>query len=119
MRRHKTDAEITGHIVQHTQQLCEIHILVKAFSVRIDVLPKEGDFLISRIHKRTEFRKNVRAFPASFPSPHIRDNAIGTKVVAAVHNRQPRLKRLIPMNGEPLCDAVGGIRNILYAFFLR
>ena len=95
MRGHKPDDKFTLHGVDFPQQFCKGNRLFQIFSVGVDVLPQQHDFLVSVLNQVLDFSQNHFRLPTAFPSPYIRNDAIGAEVVATVHNRNRRFESAV------------------------
>ena len=89
MTRHKADQKVSRNVVDPPDQVGKIYVFRQIFSVGIDVLPQQGDVLISFLHQAPGFCYDIVRFPGPFPSPHIGDDTVSTEIVAPVHDAQP------------------------------
>ena len=67
---------------------------MKIFPIAIDVLPKQGDFLIALIHEGFAFFQDVFFRAAPFPAPRVRNDAIRAEFVAAIRDVDVGLARI-------------------------
>ena len=88
--RHKADAVVALHFIEHGEEVGEIQTFVQPFSVGIDVLAEQRDVLIALIDQTFELSKDIRTSAASLAPAHIRDNTVRAEIIASVHDRQPR-----------------------------
>ena len=92
MRSHKTDAIQSIDLFDFLQKLGKAHRLFQVFSVRIDVLPKQHDFLYSVCHEHSDLPDDIFRLSAAFPSTYIRNDAVAAEIIAAKHNIHTGLK---------------------------
>ena len=55
-------------------------------TVRVDILPQQGHFLIAFSHQIRHFIQDTFHITAAFPSARIGDDAVGTEVIATAHD---------------------------------
>ena len=89
--RHKSQTEFAVDFSDFVKKHCEIYFIAKIFSVRVYVLSEQGYFLITVGKKAFYFRNYVFRLSAAFPASDVRNDAIRTKIVATVHNVNPRV----------------------------
>ena len=74
-------------------QLSAFYRLIFA-TVSVYILSQKRNLFYVAFGKKINFRKNLPNRTAHFASAHIRNNAVSTKIVASVHNRDKGAKRL-------------------------
>ena len=102
MGGHEPDAVIPGDGVDAAEQLGEVHRLLQALAVGVDVLPQQGDFLVARLDKLAALLDDFLGAAALLPAPHIGYDAVGAEVVAAQHHRHPGPGSAVPAGGDAL-----------------
>ena len=90
--RHKPESELTLVLADFPQQIGEIESAVRVVPVRVDVLPQQRDLLIPFVEQGSHFRNDMFGTAAAFPSAHIRHDAIGAEIIAAVHDIHPGVR---------------------------
>ena len=86
---HKADVIIAGHGAQQVEKVGEIDLLFQTLAIAVHVLTQQGDLLIARFHKAAELRKDIAGLAALLAAADVGHDAVGTEVVAAVHDGQP------------------------------
>ena len=114
---HKADLVVAGHGAQQVEQVGKINGLRKPFAVAVDVLPQQRDFFVAFGHQIAELRQNGVRLAAALAPAHIGHDAVGTEVIAPVHDGQPGAETGIPPDGQVLDDgvALGGRFQIALA----
>ena len=87
MAGHKAQQEITVDSGSTPEKLGEADAAV----IAVDVLTEKSYILISGIGKALYLVKHILRSAAALSAPHIRHNAVGAIIVAAIHYRHPRL----------------------------
>ena len=100
VRGHKAYSEIPRKRVYAPQKLREAYAAFKPLAVGIDVLPQKGYFLIPRGNHFFRLGNYRLGLPRALAPPYIRHYAVGAKIIAAVHYRQPAFKGSVPFNGH-------------------
>ena len=104
MAGHEADKVVAGNPVNLPQQVREIHGTVQILAVGVDVLPQQGNLLEAALHQLPDLGQDALRFPAALPAPDVGDDAVGTEVVAPVHDGDPCLHGALPHHGHPLGD---------------
>ena len=99
MRGHIPHPFNTFHLVHHGQQLGKVSLLV-VLAIGINILSQQGNLFVALFNSFFHLSNNFLRQTAAFPSPDIRNNAIGTEIIAPVHNRHPGRQRSFPVNGN-------------------
>ena len=89
MARHKTHAKFSVDRRDCVQKLRKRHTCFSVRAVRIDVLPKKSNFTIPFRNQFFDFGKDMFGLSGAFSAPHVRNDTIGTKIIAAVHDIHP------------------------------
>ena len=84
------------------QQVRKIPAPVQVLAVGIDILAQEGDLPAARGDQLPALLENFLRLAAPLPAPDIGDDAVGTEIIAAVHDGDPRLQRVVPHHGQAL-----------------
>ena len=110
---HKADVVIAGHRAQQVEQIGKVHLFFQTLAVAVDVLSQQCDLLIACLHKTAELGKDITGLAALFAAAHIRHDAVGAEVVAAVHDGQPCAELALTPDGDILHDdrALGGLHQ--------
>ena len=110
---HKADVIIAGHRAQQVEQIRKVHLFFQTLAVAVDVLSQQCDLLIACLHKTAELGKDITGLAALLAAAHIRHDAVGTEVVAAVHDGQPCAELALTPDGDILHDdrALGGLHQ--------
>jgi hypothetical protein len=104
---HEADEKITWDGVDRLQQVGEVHGLFQVLAVGVDVLTQQGDVLIALLHQLADLGQNVLWIPGTLTAPDVGDNAVGTEVVAAVHNGHPGFNLVLAHYRNPFGDGTG------------
>ena len=91
MTGHEADEEIPGNLGDSFQQVGKILPLGQVFSIGVDILTKQCDFLCAALNQTAALGENILKFPAALPAPDVGHDAVGAEIVAAVHDGHPRL----------------------------
>ena len=86
MRGHKADALDAGNGVDLSQQAGEADGSLKVVAVAVNILTKEHDLTHAVGGKGPHLFNDVLSATAALASAHIRHDAVGTEVVAAIHD---------------------------------
>ena len=89
---HKADAEISRYVIHHPQQPCKAARLIQPLAVRIYILPQQGDIPAAVLHQIFYLARDIRGQAAALAPAHEGHNAVGTKIIAAVHHRHKGLE---------------------------
>ena len=92
MRRSEPDPFNAVHFVHKVQKVGEVDVLVQVVAVCVHVLSEEHDFFVSLSSQLTHFGDDPFGRAAPLLSPHVRHDAIGAKLVAAVDDGDIRLE---------------------------
>ena len=114
MACHKADKEIPGNGLNLLQKVGKIHIQPQVLAVGVHILAQKGDVLIPLLHQRPDLGQHVLWQSGPLPAPDVGDDAVSTKVVAAVHNGHPGLHPILTGEGDALGDGpglVGGLKD--------
>ena len=78
--------------VQSLEKICEaLGLAGRSARVTIDRLPDQRDFQTSLVGQLPHFRLDLVGWTVLFRSPHGRDNAVGTELIAAEHDPHHRV----------------------------
>ena len=69
-------------------------------------MTEQGNIFVSLLHKFANLGYDLVLFATAFAATHIRNNAVGTEIVAAVHHRNPRAVVACATNGQILDNGV-------------
>ena len=105
MAGHEADAR-DANIIQRFEQLGERDGRLEPLAVAVHILPQQHDFLHAAVTQRFRFRHNRAHFARTLPPAHIRHDAVGAVVVAAVHNRDIRRVMAQALHGQTLGNRV-------------
>ena len=89
---HKADAEISRYVIHHPQQPCKAARFLQPLTVRIHILPQQGDIPAAVLHQIFYLARDIRGQAAALAPAHEWHNAVGTKIIAAVHHRHKGLE---------------------------
>ena len=109
---HKPDAKITGNGIYHPQKRRKAARLRQPLAVGINVLPQQGDIPAAIVHQVFHLAHDVRGHTAALTPAHVRDNTVGTKIIAAVHDRHKGLKTAVVLHRNLLVQ--GGIGAVFH-----
>ena len=104
MAGHETDVVVARDGAEQVEQVGEIHLLLEALAVAVDILAQKGDLLISCLHETLELGEDVAGLAALFAAADIRHDAIGAEVVTAIHDGQPGTELALTADGDILHD---------------
>ena len=88
VRGHEAHAADARHLVDHLEEVRKVRELV-VLAVGVDVLAEQSDFLIAVLHGLLDLADDVLGQAAALAAAHVRHDAVGAEVVAAVHDRHP------------------------------
>ena len=95
MARHIVDALHAGNFVHATQQLGKSILLAKVLAIGVNVLSQQRKFLIAVLYSSLNLAHDILYTAATLTATHVRHDAVGAEVIAAVHNGNPRSKRAL------------------------
>ena len=104
---HKADQEIPGDGVHLLQQVGKIHGLLQVLPIGVHVLPQQGDVMIALLRQLAHLGQDVLRPAGALPSPNIGHDAVGTEVVAPIHDGHPRLDLVLPHHRDTLGNGAG------------
>ena len=104
MAGHEADAVLAGNLINIGQQVRKIIVNIQVIAVGVDVLAQQSDVLVPGLHQFPDLLQHTLRVPAPFPAPDIGDDAVGAKIVAAVHDGDPGFDALLPHHGDALGD---------------
>ena len=80
----------------------KIHLLWQALAIGVDILPQQRDILVALCYQLLYLLHDPLRTAAALPAAHIGHNAVGTKIIAAVHDWYPSFDKAIPLRGKIL-----------------
>ena len=89
---HKADTEISRYGIYHPQKRRKAVRLRQPLTVRIYILPQQGDIPAAVLHQIFYLARDIRGQAAALAPAHEGHNAVGTKIIAAVHHRHKGLE---------------------------
>ena len=101
---HKADLVIAGYSAEQIEQISKVHLFFQALAVAVHVLAQQSDLLVSGFHQPPELRQDIAGLAALFTAPHIRYDAVGAEIVAAIHDGQPGAELTLAPDGDVLHD---------------
>ena len=117
MAGHKPQTIFARHGIQPRQQIGEIHADAQILAIRIDILSEQRDIFIAFFYQAAQLCLDVLRLPAALSAAHIRHDAIGAEIVAAVHNGQPCMAALAALYRQTLGNfalrVTGNLKNAL------
>ena len=108
---HKADKVVALDLIQRRQQVGKVVADAQILAVGVDVLPQQGDLLEALGHKAAHLIDDPLRVAAALPAPDVGHDAVGTEVVAAVHDGHPRAGASLPHHGHALGDGAVFIRH--------
>ena len=114
---HKAQPEIAGHGVETAQKIGKIHVNAEILTIGVDVLAEQRNLLVTRRDQLTQFFLDLLRSAAALSAAHIRHNAVGAEIVAAIHDGQPRLCALGTQHRQTFGDIVLAA-DVEHALFL-
>ena len=108
MAGHKAYPEFSRNPVNLFQQIREMIVCIQIIAVGVDILAQKGNFLVSGLYQLPDLRKDRRGFPAALPAPDVGNNAVGTEIIASVHDGNPSLHAPFPHHRDsamPPCSS--------------
>ena len=108
MAGHEADLVIAGDPAQQVEQVGKVDGVFQPFAVAVDVLPQQGDLLVTGLHQAAELGQDRVGFTAALPPADVGHDAVGAEVVAAVHDGQPGPEAGVPPDGQVLHHRVAG-----------
>ena len=109
---HKADAEISRYVIHHPQQPCKAARLIQPLAVRIYILPQQGDIPAAVLQQIFYLARDIRGQAAALAPAHEGHNAVGTKIIAAVHHRHKGLEPAVVLHRDLLVQ--GGIGAVFH-----
>ena len=100
--RHKADHKVARNVVDHAEEIGEVHAVLQVFPVGVHVLPEQGDVLIALPHELARLGEHRLRLAGTLAPADIGHDAVGAEIVAAVHDRQPGLHRPVAPHGDAL-----------------
>ena len=85
----------------------------------VHILAQEGNFLAAGGDQGLAFFQNVLGLPAPLPATDVRNDAVSTEIIAAVHNGHPAFQGVVPEHRQPLGNSTGLVLNEELPLFLR
>ena len=104
MGRHKADA-LNAHLIERLKQLRKGELPLHVQPIGVDVLPQQHDLPHALCLELTCLFDNPRGGTGTLPSAHIGHNAVGTEVVAAIHDRDVGMIGAAAVHGQRLGNA--------------
>ena len=101
---HEADVVVARDGAEQVEQVGEIHLLLKALAVAVDILAQKGDLLVPCLHETLELGEDVAGLAALFAAADVRHDAVGAEVVTAVHDGQPGTELALTADGDILHD---------------
>ena len=101
MRGHKAHAANALHLVHHAHEIGKIRLFV-VFAVRVHILSEQRHLGIALRDRTAHLRHDLLRRTAALTSAHIGYDAVGTVVVAAIHDGHPRRELAAACNGQIL-----------------
>ena len=77
-------------------------VQIQIIAVGVDILPQQGDVLVTGGNQFPDLLQNALGITAALPAPDIGYDAVGTEIVAAVHDADPCLHALFPHHRDAL-----------------
>ena len=102
--RHESYEKFAGDLVYHGDKVRKIDIAVEILAVGVDILAEQRNVLVALGNQLPCLGDNILGSAAALTPAHIRHDAVGAEVVAAVHNGQPRLDLAVTLQGHALGD---------------
>ena len=84
-----------GNNIHTAQQLSESVLVAKILAIGINVLSQQSKFLVAIFNCYLNLGNNIIDAAAALASAYIRHDAVGTEIIAAIHNRNPGSKRAL------------------------
>ena len=112
---HKMNDVIALDLIKLGEQVCKVVVKAAVLAVGVDVLSEQGYILVACSDELRELGNNVLLFSASLSAAHVRHDAIGAEIVAAVHYRHPRAKLILSAHGKSLGNGVFLIVGVKYS----
>ena len=106
---HKAHKEVPGNGVNPGQQVGKVDLQPQILAVAVHVLAQEGDVLIPLRHQLAHLVHDALRVPGALPAPDVGHDAVGTEVVAAVHDGHPGLDLPLADHRQALGDAAVGV----------
>ena len=101
---HEADVVVARDGAEQVEQVGEIHLLLEALAVAVDILAQKGDLLVPRLHETLELGEDVAGLAALFAAADVRHDAVGAEVVTAIHDGQPSTELALAADGDILHD---------------
>ena len=90
--RHEAEPELARQLRDLGQQIGKIDAAVEILAIGVHVLPQQRDVLVARGDQRVYLFQDLIRPARPFAAPHVGHDAVGAEIVAAVHDRHPRLE---------------------------
>ena len=87
-------------------------VQIQIIAVGVDILPQQGDVLVTGGNQFPDLLQNALGITAALPAPDIGYDSVGTEIVAAVHYRYPCFFIIVTHNRNILCDCTVTAVNI-------
>ena len=100
VRGHKADAEIPLKLFDLMQQLCKVNRMLQTFTVRVYILTQKENLLVAHGNDFFCLTDNLFRLTPYLSAADIRNDAVGTEVVTAIHDLKGSLNALSTLNRE-------------------
>ena len=107
--RHEAQPEVSRQLCDLGHEVGKINAQPQILAVGVDVLAQKRNVLIARRDEALDFFENLLGPSRALPPAHIRHDAVRAEIVAAVHDRHPRLEIGRAHDGDTLGDIARGI----------
>ena len=102
MAGHETDQEVPGNVVDHADQIGEVHVQAEVFAVGVDVLAEKRDVFITGGDQLLCFPDDILRQTGALAPAHVGNHAVGAEVVAAVHDGEPGFDAAVALARDAL-----------------
>ena len=108
MTCHKAKNKVSLNGIEFGKQIGKIITLCTILCIGVDVLPQQGNILVTALDKFANLRHDLFFFATAFATAHVRHDAVRTEIVTPVHDRDPRTVIAFATNGKILNHRVFG-----------
>ena len=118
MGGHKTDAPKAVDRLHLLKQLCKCHWLFQILSVGIHILAQKHHLHHAVCDETPDLSHDILGIPASLTAAHVRNDTVAAEIIAAKHNINAGLERVLPVGGKFFHDPVGPLPDVNYHLLL-
>ena len=88
---HEADEKLARNVVYHAYEVGKIRFAAEVAAVGVYVLPQQGYVLVAVGDELPRLGHDILRTAGALPAADVWHDAVGAEIIAAVHDRQPRL----------------------------